>query len=367
MKTNLSDADLIRIAGFIHEQLHTMKHSRFDRLERRIDQFLQTAEDVRTIRRRLCLARERGWDRAASRLLGQLERPLRNIPYEAEQVGRAADEAQAEGPSLREVYLELRQTHEELGPLGFEPKSKELSVVTEPIGLEGIHLGPFEVRLETGGLGDAHSTGYHVIALDPHPAASNDAVTHPHVSDERLCAGDAAAAIEAALGAGRVFDFFTLVISVLRTYNPSSPFVSLDDWYGTGCYECGYMMAQDDVRWCELCEHDFCSECASYCTRCDETTCVRCLQSCPVCGESVCTSCMADCPDCGRSLCKNCLDDEQCPCHEEEEDDNEPTTSQANTACEDGRHRTGDIQEGPASQNRSADIAISATPPPSTT
>ena len=63
-----------------------------------------------------------------------------------------------------------------------------------------------------------------MIALDPHPAALNDAVTHPHVSDERLCTGDAGAAIQAALAAGRVFDFFTLVRSVLVTYNPESPY-----------------------------------------------------------------------------------------------------------------------------------------------
>jgi len=43
MKTSLSDADLIRIAGSIHEQLHAMKHSRFDHLERRVDQFLQAS------------------------------------------------------------------------------------------------------------------------------------------------------------------------------------------------------------------------------------------------------------------------------------------------------------------------------------
>ena len=71
-------------------------------------------------------------------------------------------------------------------------------------------------------------TAYSIIALDPHPAASNDSVTHPHISDGELCAGDAGAAIRAALGAGRIADVFQLVHSVLTTYNPGCPYAFMD-------------------------------------------------------------------------------------------------------------------------------------------
>jgi hypothetical protein len=47
--------------------------------------------------------------------------------------------------------------------------------------------------------------------MDPHPSSRNNEVTHPHVSGERLCAGDAGAAIEAAIASGRICDFFVLV------------------------------------------------------------------------------------------------------------------------------------------------------------
>ena len=65
---------------------------------------------------------------------------------------------------------------------------------------------------------------YRVVALDPHPAGSDESVTHPHVRDEQLCAGDAAAAIRSALAGGRICDFFLLVRSVLDRIQPRLAF-----------------------------------------------------------------------------------------------------------------------------------------------
>ncbi len=52
---------------------------------------------------------------------------------------------------------------------------------------------------------------YRVIALDPHPAAGNEMVTHPHVSDEHVCLGDATIAVKQALATGRVCDACHLI------------------------------------------------------------------------------------------------------------------------------------------------------------
>ena len=132
----------------------------------------------------------------------------------------------------------------------------------------------------------------------------------------------------------------------LLTYNPESPYVSLDDWFGTTCYECGYVMPPDEVRWCEICGHDYCGECAGYCHRCDETTCLGCLRTCPVCEEPTCISCMTVCPDCGRDLCGLCLEETLCPCHEEEEtdDDDRTTDRAANSAAEQEASATPTVQ-----------------------
>jgi hypothetical protein len=64
-------------------------------------------------------------------------------------------------------------------------------------------------------------------------------VTHPHVCNGQLCEGDGAAPIKAALGSGRLLDFFVLVGQILETYNDASAHVTLDNWEGRSCNDCG--------------------------------------------------------------------------------------------------------------------------------
>ena len=116
----------------------------------------------------------------------------------------------------------------------------------EPITLEDVYLGEFEIRLDVFRLSELSSRiPYTVIALHPHPASSSDDVTHPHVSGRHLCEGDGSAAIRAALSHGRLFDFFSMVLGVLRTYNSDSPYVRLEDWNGVSCYDCGREMNRE--------------------------------------------------------------------------------------------------------------------------
>src|SRR5690606_20967014 len=106
-------------------------------------------------------------------------------------------------------------------------RAGRLSVTTEPITLEGVYLGPFRIELDVDDLAAGECADYRVIALEPNPAASNCDVTHPHIQDEQLCEGEGRPLIRRALGEGRILDFFEFVASVLRAYNPESPYVSL--------------------------------------------------------------------------------------------------------------------------------------------
>ena len=150
-------------------------------------------------------------------------------------------------PKLSLVVEELTQVQQEFGDLEFNKAEDTISVVTEPITLEDVYLGPFRIQLELNKLSELYQGGaYHVIALEPNLAATDASVTHPHVSNDRLCEGDGYAAIRAALEQGRLCDFFTLVRSILNTYSPDSPYVRLDEWDSTPCYECGYVMNSDN-------------------------------------------------------------------------------------------------------------------------
>jgi hypothetical protein len=318
--------------------------SRIEMVERAIGEVLEVAARLKALKRRMALCRSRGWIGGLTPLMEEAEQLARDIPYVGTDLDRARQAAAWASPSLRDIYLDLQQAEDEFGDLAYDTKEQTLSVTTEAIELEGVYLGPFEIRLDIRRLGEARATPYTIEALDPHPATSNEAVTHPHVSDGRLCAGDGGAAIQAALAAGRIFDFFSLVQAVLTNYNPQSPYVSLDEWSGIACHECGYSVSQDDVYWCAVCENDFCQDCSSYCSRCNETVCHNCLETCPVCDESVCPGCLDTCPRCGRNLCRTCLEEEQCPCKEEQEEDDEPDTSR-NEGSKEGGRETGQAGE----------------------
>lgn len=234
-------------------------------------------------------------------------------------------------PSLRELLAELRQAEQEFGQLNYDRRSKVLTVMTDPIELEDVYLGEFEIQLPITSLSEAHTDEmYRVVAVDPHPAASDEAVTHPHVRDECLCPGDARAALRSALYGGRICDFFLLVKSVLTEYNAGSPYVSLEKWYGIPCYECGNRTNNEDLYRCCDCESDFCEDCICRCERCDTVFCPGCSQECRVCGDPVCSACLTRCPHCKRKLCQTCLDEELCTGNQEKEkqgDFHKPTTT----------------------------------------
>src|SRR5205085_12481773 len=97
-------------------------------------------------------------------------------------------------PDLASLAAELRQLEDEFGALTVDRKTGSLVVVTEPITLEGIDLGPFTIRFRWKRLRYECGAGcFDVVALTPNPASTKENVMHPHVQDEALCAGEAAA------------------------------------------------------------------------------------------------------------------------------------------------------------------------------
>ena len=133
-------------------------------------------------------------------------------------------------------------------------------------------------------------------------------MTHPHVKDGTLCAGDANLPIQRALEQGRFADAFCLIRSVLTNYNPNSPHVHLNEWAGRGCYDCGGNVHPDDLSWCESCDHEFCQDCLTICSCCESSRCNDCLERCQVCEESCCSKCLSRSAHSGEVCCKNCLE-----------------------------------------------------------
>jgi hypothetical protein len=86
--------------------------------------------------------------------------------------------------------------------------------------------------------------------------------------DEHMCEGESRVAIRQALLQGRLWDFFTLIASGLRSYNSDSPFVGLEVWYGASCSDCGGFVDDDEGYTCCSCNSLVCGGCESSCSQC---------------------------------------------------------------------------------------------------
>ena len=319
-----SPKKLFRAAGLIR---HCLEQHRQEQIAIMLPD-RQWADCARSMRR-IVRATERGWHRAAARLRADLAFQvdycricLQSFSTDLAQLGHAPKLA-SEG----NVYRELAALEAEFVEVEYDFDAAELCVITPSVTLEGIEFGPFQIRLDWNRLGE--SQPYRVVALEPNPATSNYAVTHPHVSDEALCEGDGRRVIHAALVEGRLADFFLLVWRLLETYAPGQAYVELREWHGTPCHDCGTITDEDDRYVCADCDLTFCCDCTSWCSRCDQSFCLGCIGNCDACGNSVCAGCRETCEACDATLCADCVTDGRCPtCHDEqqehESDETEP-------------------------------------------
>ena len=252
-------------------------------------------------------AESRRWMHAVTVLSDRFERSIVRCAERLQEVSRQASLSKrpAALPTVREIFGELVALSDEFERVGVDLPNQTVSVTTEPIVLEEIGFGPFEIRLHWDRIGERPP--YDVVALDPNPARESSDTTHPHVKGERLCGGDGQMAIDRALRAGRLLDFFQIVSRILNTYNSGSAYVSLSDWDGIPCNDCGDMMREDDVYACERCSDVLCRNCLISCERCDALCCQSCANYCRGCEAQICSGCQQDCRGCQRVFCSRCL------------------------------------------------------------
>ena len=329
----IHDKQLIRTAADVQSQLQKHRTACFDESNRL--SYLVTADldRLKNLRRAIETCRRRHWLASSEKLTNRILRIIRDFPSLLDAWERTIQKEQAKLPTLRELVEDLYQIQQEFGRLEINRAEATLSVFTDTIFLQDVYLGDFEIRLHYDSLAYLREAdAFRIIALDPHCPAGNDLVTHPHVSDETLCMGDATAAIHCALSSGRLCDALLLVKSVLETYNSTSPYVALNQWEGYPCNECSDGVVEDEVCFCDHCEHEYCSSCFDSCNRCQTGRCRSCLNTCDYCEEAVCSSCLASCEECGDTCCKDCLTETYCPtCNDERNLENEEETNQTET------------------------------------
>ena len=258
---------------------------------------------------RLGEQRER-WLQARDRFPAAAERFRESFAGNAKAFARDVGDANASfaplvslPPETREFFADIRQLEAEFESLEVNWGDKVLRVTTEAIELRDVELGPFAIELAWENRDSPDS--FEIVALEPNPASGGKGITHPHVRDRTLCPGEAAAPLRRALADGRIADAFVLIRSVLRTYNPSSPYAQLAEWGGRPCSECGSAVDDGERYLCEGCDADFCDGCSRGCARCGSSRCSDCLDPCALCHRDLCSGCL-DADDAERSLCLDC-------------------------------------------------------------
>lgn len=268
--------------------------------------------------RKLDKARSRKLPLAAAIVAGNLEEALyrlreRLTSHLAAQTSRSTAR---EIPSLKTLYTEVKGLLEEFEAVEVDLKKRLIVVTTDPIELEDVYLGEFEIRLSLDQLG-AQRSPYEVVALDANPAAADEGITHPHVKENHLCEGDGVIPIRRALEGGWLADFFQIVIQVLHSYNSGSAFAQLDSWSGVSCADCGASVDPEDAIACNRCEGRMCEGCTWECKGCINDFCSECSQACRRCGRRFCQACLIQCANCEQSFCQSCLSTGKCrDCHD---------------------------------------------------
>lgn len=331
------DRNTMRLANDIQDQLAALSQNQGLRWSDSLRYPIERLQQLHRIHHKLGLCRAGKYHAAAAHLHDQVIRLLPELICEIEAVQQMDRRRPVVVPSLRHLVEDIQQIQREFSGCEYNHKSQTLSVTTDPIELEEIELGPFRIDLHLAALASlGNRDTYGIEALEPHPAATDSGVTHPHVSHGRLCEGDASGPIRAALQEGRICDFFLLVRSVLQTYNPHSPYVSLNNWESQPCYDCGYGMNDDSRHVCESCDHEVCGECISYCHQCDRSICGECLVECPHCQDVYCERCIDACSECRQTCCSSCLEDDLCPTCTEEQERREREEEQEQSITADG-------------------------------
>jgi len=263
--------------------------------------------------RQLSAAKRRGFTRAARKLNQLIATEVLNLREELDALAAFWRERLLvpQLPRVRDLYEDLVALQDEFEEVACTLSARTLSVTTAPIVLEGRQLGRFCIELEWDCMGAPPD--YRVVALEPSPPQEDELVTHPHVREESLCAGYGRGALQAALAAGRLCDFFLIVSRILNTYSRGQAYVELANWECSQCADCGCSVADADCCYCYGCDATLCSDCQTYCGSCDEGRCASCLHACSACRTDHCAGCITNCRLCKHPVCNGCLQNGLCP------------------------------------------------------
>lgn len=184
---------------------------------------------------------------------------------------------------LNELDILIRCGHARFGA----PKTHQANRLLVPhaaVEIQGVVFGPFEVAFNFG----VASRDYHVVTVHTlNEEHAKIGATHPHVSDDILCAGTVASRLREALDLGALVLASELVAGVLQSYSPSNAHWSIANM-PVLCAECKRRTWNDEIEECACCHAKVCPNCAAFAEDNDlPPLCEKCSEVCDACNRSV--------------------------------------------------------------------------------
>jgi len=142
----------------------------------------------------------------------------------------------------------------------------EVEWMERDVELEGVWIGDLQVEL---GL-EYFTVSVRNLSVD---TEIRGGFQHPHVNVQgEICWNDEYEIAENYHHSGDFLALKDLIHNLLHTYNPDSPYISLEDWVdglGECCCDCGDSYHEDDMVYVESIDGSLCPNCRYYCEHCD--------------------------------------------------------------------------------------------------
>ena len=179
--------ELVKISNEIVLALERNKQQMLNDKYRQLETTVSNITNLVRTSRKLGKANSCNYINAGKRLCGSISKQLKDINYSIQNASHGFEKDIPEVPSVKTLYEELKNLWNEFVSVEINLEKYVIAVETDPIVLEELYLGTFRIELNVRKLQDLHrDSPYYCIAQEPNPAATNNAVTHPHVSDEKL-------------------------------------------------------------------------------------------------------------------------------------------------------------------------------------
>jgi hypothetical protein len=246
---------------------------------------------------------------------------------------------QLKGEPLDGILANLEALYEAAEPL--DEGGMKVKWTMYDVYLDDVYIGDlgvtmalerFEVRVKNTSIDLDDKGGYH----------------HPHVArDGWICWNGHDEEAEAYHAEGDFLAVKDMIEALLQTYNPHSPYISLENWeQGSGAYcsACEERCDEDELGWSQSYGGELCESCRAWCEKCDEyvhyTRFNADLEACESCIEAGADNCA----HCGRlewvedlteveapwfareeslRLCSECLEEHEKTLETEKEEEHE--------------------------------------------